>query len=650
MAACGRSMCVRSVASAALLLLLSAGARAAVRLPPVCDAAFWKFERVLGSGTGMAGSPDAGCTAKLESDSAEGMAASWKSVKFAVEPSRRYKVSMEIKTRALEPATASLTGQPYLLFWDAQGMQGGYQPTAGKLAPRDTDWTTVEQTVTVPTTARQAELYLAFGAFGGYEKRHYPRESGRARGTLWIRNVQIREEGSVKVLPSTLHIADPTVQGALDTVSSCLHNASLSGVFTVSDGYTLSGNIVPDLSFGLFGVRRLAHPEYMDMFRRYWRKIGSQFSPEGKTSQRVMAQVLFPLGVDEIYSYTGDSAFLEDMLPVVDRSFDYLKARADQDGLVRLVEYGQWHIGQGADWVDWYKTRMEGKTFNFHQWYWRALHRFAELHRELAAKASGEQAAEHRRRSREYAGRASLIEASLRRLYWKDSYFVTNIDYGGKVADEKWLDDQVWAIRLGIATPEMTRKVWSWVDAAPAYFEGVPTRWAGFEGPVHGAASWFGRLGAGDILARYRHGDPARAYELLRRISEIFVRDQNVYEAYDMSGKPVGGTLGFGNYTEHSGGYIWAVAEGVFGVDFDSDAEAVATIRPHIPATCASADAALYVRGTRIELRFDSNGKRMTLSAKGPAQRIRLYTGARSEVISAGDGFRRQFPYSPITR
>lgn len=645
----GRSTAVRSAVSAALLLLSSAGAAAGAQLPAVCDAGFWKFEQVLGTGTGGADPAAGECVIRLESNTPEGMAASWKSAEFAVEPNRRYIVSMEIRTRALEPVTARLTGQPYILFRDAKDMQGGYQPVAGALAPRDAGWTRIERTFTVPTTARHAELHLAFGAYGGYEKGHYPRESGRARGTLWIRNVQWREADRVEVPPSTLRVAEPAIEDALQTVAACLHNASLGGVFTVSDGYTLSGNIVPDLTFGLFGVRRLAYPRYMEMFERYWRKIGGEFTLEGRTSQRVMAQVLFPLGVDEIYSFTGDNAFLGDMLPIVDRSFDYLKARADKDGLVRLVEYGQWRIGQGADWVDWYKTRMEGKTFNFHQWYWRALVRFAELHRELAAKSDRAAAAEHRQRSSEYAERARLIESSLRRLYWKDSYFVTNIDYGGMVADERWMDDQLWAIRLGIATPEMTRKIWSWIDAKPDYFEGVPTRWAGFEGPAHGADSWFGRLGAGDILARYRRGDPGRAYELLLRMSRIFARDGNVYEAYDMKGEPVRGTLGFGNYTEHSGGYIWAVAEGLFGIDFDSDAEAVATIRPHIPAGRQSASAAFYLRGTRIGLRFNGTTRRLTLSAHGPVQRIRLYTGTKSQLVTAGDGYNRQFQYEPVT-
>ena len=350
-----------------------------------------------------------------------------------------------------------------------------------------------------------------------------------------------------------------------------------------------------------------------------------------------MGQVRFPLGVDEIYSFTGDRAFLERMLPVADRSFDYLKRREDADGLVRLVEYGQWHIGEGADWVDWYATRMEGKTFNFHQWYVRALRRCAELHRELEAGSA---------RAREYRARADRVEASLRKLYWKGSYFVPNVDYGGQVADEKWLDDQVWSVRLGIATPEMARQIWSSIDAEPFFYEGVPTRWTAFSKPVHGALSWFGRLGAGDILARYRSGNADRGFQLLERISQIFARDRNVYEAYDMYGDIVPGTKGWGNYTEHCGGYMWAVAEGPFGADFDSDEEAVATIQPRFPAGWNSASAEFYVRGTRLRVAFArSGGKgRLTLAASGAAQpvRVRLEDG-RTEIVRAQTGFTRSW-------
>jgi hypothetical protein len=624
----------------AVVCSVAPAAAAGNQVKPLCDERAWKFERAVGEGEGVVDKSAPGCVVRMSSTAERGMAAGWKSVRMPVEPNRRYRISVEIRTEGLEPLTAKLTGSPYLRFWDARLVPGGYQPTLGRLAPRDSAWHTVTQTVTTPTTARAAEIYVVFGAYGLYEANCHPRESGRARGRLWIRNVQMQPADLATVPPSTMHVSDGTVNTALETVAACLHNASLDGMFVVSDGYTLSGNIVPDLSFGLFGVRRLAYPQYVEKFRKYWEELATDFGPDGRqTKQRAMAQVLFPLGVDEIYSFTGDRKFLDRMLPVADRSFDYLKSIEDADGLVKLVDHTESRMGGGADWVDWYPSRLEGKTFNFHQWYVRALRRAAALHREIDPASA---------RVKEYGERADRLEASLRRLYWKDGYFLTNVDYQGRVADEKWMDDQVWAVRLGIATPEMRRQIWAAIDADPFFHEGTPMRWASFSKPVHGPLSWFGRLGAGDIMARYRTGNPERGYQLLYSISEIFARDRNVYEAYDMYGDIVPGTLGWGNYTEHSGGYMWAVAEGPFGADFDSDEQAVATFAPQFPAEWTTASAEYYVRGTRVRVGYARTGAtaRLAISGTGAAQPVRVRTGdGRSEIVQAGTGFNRSWTW-----
>lgn len=573
---------------------------------------------------------------EMESTSSDGMAASVHSPKLPVEPGRQYVVTMEIKTEDFVSVNAKLTGAPYLFFWDARLLPGSFQPTPGNLAPNNSDWHIISQVFTTPVTARTAELHLAYAAYGGYEK-YSPRVTGRARGHLWIRNVRIEAGQQVPPPPVTIHVPDAVIQQALETTANCLYDASLSGQFTASDGYTISGNIVPDLTFGLFGVRRLAIPKYMDIYKAQWASVGDGFTPEGRAPQRVMSQVLFPLGVDEIYSYTGDRAFLEKYLAVADRSFDYMSQRADRNGLVRLVDYGQWCLGQGADWVDWYPTRMEGKTFNFHQWYVRALRRCAALHRELSW-ANGDNDDE---RAKQYLIRADEIEKSLRQMYWYEDHFVPNVDYGGRIADEKWLDDQVWAIQWGVATSEMTRQIWSWIDANPSKYEGVPTRWVAFNGPVHGPLTWFGRLGAGDILARYHSGNPRRGMELLNRISEIFARDRNVYEAYDMYGDIVPGTSGWGNYTEHSGGYIWAVVGGPFGISFDSDAEAVATVAPQFPEDWPSADLTVYIRGSRVKISYARRQEDATLSleSEGAAQPVRvILPGGERRLIYIGAG------------
>jgi hypothetical protein len=618
--------------------------KAGIWVAPLSDESYWTFERFLGDGEMRIGQSEEGAVLEMSSSTAEGMAAVFRGQKFPVEPGRRYRVVMEIKTAGLEAVTARLTGAPYVFFWDTRLLPGSFQPTPGTLAPKDSDWHETTTEFTTPTNARKAEVRLAYAAYGGYTGGFLPINSGMATGKLLIRKVRIETGEKVEPLPPTIHVSDPTIQAGIDTVAECLHNAQLSGMFTVSDGYTISGNIVPDLIFGLFGVRRLAEPKYLNVLKKYWELLGSEVTAEGQTTQRVMAQVFFPIGVDEIFSYDGDLNFLARELPIADRSFDYLRKRADSNGLVRLVDYGKWRLGQGADWVDWYPTRMEGKTFNFHQWYIRALRRCAALHDEFAGKAafaSGD-------RAKNYRIQADQIEMSLRRLYWFEDHFVTNIDYGGRIADEKWLDDHVWAIQLGVATPEQARKIWAWIDAAPFKYEGTPTRWASFDGPEHGPLTWFGRIGCGDILARYRSGNPKRGLELLERISEIFARDRNVYEAYDMYGDIVTGTAGWGNYTEHSAGYVWAVAGGPFGADFDSDEHAVATIEPRFPSEWTSASAEFYVRGTRLKMAYSRSGGvgQLSLSAMGGPQQVRIRRpGGGDEVVRAQTGFTRSWSW-----
>jgi len=616
-------------------------------LQPLSDSSFWTFERFRGAGRSTVAGQGNDGVLEMWSEGAEGMAAEYRSVPIPVEPNRKYRVRIEIKTKGLESIDAGLTGAPYVRFWDAQLLPSSYQPS-GSLAPADSDWHAVEAIVTTPATARTAEIHLAYAAYGTYVDDLRPRNSGKARGHLWVRDVTIESGEIVAPLPPTIHVSDPAVQQAIDTVFEVLHDSSLLGRFVDSDGYTDSSNIVPDISFGLYGVRRQGYAEYMTTMARQWEELGESSSPDGKIPQRVMSQILFPLGVAEIFSFTGDRGFLTRMLPIADRALEYVIQRGDSEGLVRLVEYGQWRIGEGADWVDWYPTRMEGKTFNFHQWYVWSLRRMAALHEECGRGPDQVPGADVQRAAR-YRQLADRIEQTLRTKYWAGDHFVTNVDYGGKVADERWLDDHVWAIRLGTANPEQVRAIWSWIDEDPFYYEGVPTRWAAFRDPVHGPLSWFGRLGAGDILARYRTGNSERGIQLLDRISEIFARDRNVYEAYSMWGTIAPGTLGWGNYTEHAGGYLWALTEGPFGIVLESDGEALGTITPRFPETWSHADTTVRVRGTTIQINYDraaGGSRKLTIRGDGDRQPIRLVLPVRGpRLIQVGSGGSESIEY-----
>jgi len=47
------------------------------------------------------------------------------------------------------------------------------------------------------------------------------------------------------------------------------------------------------------------------------------------------------MGVDNIFSFTGDLNYLQRMLPLVDRSLAYVQAHADKHGLSTLIPVGQ---------------------------------------------------------------------------------------------------------------------------------------------------------------------------------------------------------------------------------------------------------------------------------------------------------------------
>jgi len=91
-----------------------------------------------------------------------------------------------------------------------------------------------------------------------------------------------------------------------------------------------------------------------------------------------------------------------------------------------------------------------------------------------------------------------------------------------------------------------------------------------------------------------------------------------------MNGRPVAGTNGGGNYTEHSGGYIWAILEGPFGIDFCSDKDAMANIHIRFPEKWINASASVYIRGIKLYLSYNNiNGhKSLDLRVEDDEKRI----------------------------
>ena len=191
----------------------------------------------------------------------------------------------------------------------------------------------------------------------------------------------------------------------------------------------------------------------------------------------------------------------------------------------------------------------------------------------------------------------------------------------------------------------MVVALWRYLDSTPRdglAVEGMPCRWSNISSSGRLSWSWFGRLGAGDILARFRWGKTASAHKLLARVAEVFGQTGNIYESYNMSGGR-GGDTG-GNYLEHCGGYAWAVVEGAFGIDFGSDSQAAATVTPRFAPSWPSAMGQFRLRGVDIEMNYvrgSAEGvtlKRATAVASdgtaAPAVRVRLVWGGHMRIMT----------------
>lgn len=429
---------------------------------------------------------------------------------------------------------------------------------------------------------------------------------------------------------------------------------------TVSpNGFPVAICMCPDLTFGVLGSRFLRNRDYLDTFRghldylpRNMRRNGRFFINEDQLAgaDRVMSQVMYPLWVWELYRATGDRDLLEFHHEPLLRCLAYIESRTDSSGVVTQVEPDDWQYSEGADWVDWCPERMEGSTCVYHAWYARALEGcvgiFRELGDEEAAAMCRERAARQRR--------------VLDEQFWNGTQYWDNLNFQGEKVGRFWCDSQLWPITWGYASPEQAAAVFARIDAEPAIFEGVPTRWCapiapGDEDPRYLPGgkygdtprpelreySWFGRLGAGDILARYQTRQDERAVELIRHYAEIVAALGTVPECLDMQGKPQRGTGGEGDYLEHAGGFLWCVGAGLFGIDDAVDGTLVWT--PRLPDTVVKAVVPFWRHGRCWE--FGCNAGQYWIDPHGAQETIKVVRGDTETSVTL-DGSRVSLPRS----
>ncbi len=152
---------------------------------------------------------------------------------------------------------------------------------------------------------------------------------------------------------------------------------------TVSpEGYPVSICICPDLTLGVLGSRFVRDGRYVETLRGMLDKMPRAMRRNGKFlvnedlligADRVMAQVMYPIWIWELYLATGDAEIIRRHREPLLRCLKYIESRTDSEGIVNQVDHDDWQLSEGADWVDWCPERMEGSTCVYHAWYARAL-------------------------------------------------------------------------------------------------------------------------------------------------------------------------------------------------------------------------------------------------------------------------------------
>lgn len=413
-------------------------------------------------------------------------------------------------------------------------------------------------------------------------------------------------------------------------------------------GYPVAICMCPDLTFGMLGSRFMENRDYLDTFRghlnhlpRNMRLNGKFFVNEDSLSgaDRVLTQVMYPIWIWEIYLATGDTELLKFHHEPLQRCLTYIESRTSPEGIVNQVDADDWQYSEGADWVDWCPERMEGSTCVYHTWYIRALECCMNIFRTLGDKESEAMCAE--RRKRQYD--------ALNKFFWNGKAYWDNLNFQGGKVGRFWCDSQIWPIAFGYASEEQASTIFQRIDGSPAVFEGVPLRWCapiapGDEDPRYGADgkyganmcpdlrpySWFGRLGSGDILARYRLGQQDHALKLILRFGEIVVKFGKVPECLDMEGNPQHGTAGGGNYLEHAGAYLWCVGKGMIGVDDTADGSLMWA--PQIPRAIKKVSVPYWHKGVCWTFGCDQNT--YWIDPKGSQEKLLMILAGKEEQIN----------------
>lgn len=225
---------------------------------------------------------------------------------------------------------------------------------------------------------------------------------------------------------------------------------------------------------------------------------------------------------------SGDETFAQQHWEALKRAARWLESYApNPDGLLVQSAF--------ADWAD--SVARAGKILYTNVLFWKALHDLS--HAAAQFGTADEQSY--------FARRAAFIKASINRHFWRDDlgYFVTsqvfnNLNSSGNLLAVAWgmasgaqshsILDKMEAFNM--ASPVPTQVVH---HAYPKKFIAIENRLGGIE-HYHTYAAWLW-LGAWHVIALARLERTDEALLLMRRITDVIVRDGTVHEVYAPDGQ-----------------------------------------------------------------------------------------------------------------
>lgn len=299
---------------------------------------------------------------------------------------------------------------------------------------------------------------------------------------------------------------------------------------------------------------------------------------------------LWPVALDQYYRFTGDKAFVRQMLPTMRRALDWLAQRVDPaDGLFKTsqAEANDWHP----------PDQPAGKVADTNTNYFAALNAAAELERGAgdAARAGALQR------------QAAQLKRAFNSAFWDDAagmYRLSDSDahFPGDANVDAIVTGLASRARARRALAGIRKRLWTKLGSATIDVSDDPAMTRYISPFIVGL----------ELIARGSHGDVQSAVDLTRRTWGYFLRADpasTMWEKLDVNGEPA-------TYNPDGQGNDVFPAQGIFQRGFSSLAQGWST------------EPIEFLTGYVLGVRLSAPGYARFVFDPTPARRMRWARGA----------------------